>query len=117
MMEHLMQLKMKCPPSVCLDISTPMPRELSKQDASLKGVRAVFLQQGQPVCYASKALTETEQRYNNIAREALALVWGRERFHYFIYGKQCTVHTDHKPLEAISRRGYLVVQQDYNDLS
>ena len=101
MIEHLMQLKMKCPPSVCSDISTPTPRQT---DASLKGVGAVLLQQGQPVCYASKALTETEQRYSNIKRKALALVWGLERFHYFIYGKQCTVHTDHKPLEAIFKK-------------
>jgi hypothetical protein len=73
-------------------------------DASLRGIGAVLLQDGQPVCYASKALTETEQRYSNIEREALGVVWGLERFHYFIYGKKCTVHTDHKPLEAIFKK-------------
>ncbi len=73
-------------------------------DASLKGLGAVLLQDGQPVCYASKALTEAEQRYSNIEREALGVVWGLERFHYFIYGKTCTVHTDHKPLEAIFKK-------------
>ena len=31
-------------------------------DASLKGLGAVLLQDGQPVCYASKALTEVKQR-------------------------------------------------------
>ena len=74
------------------------------QTDALKGLGAVLLQQGQPVCYASKALTETEQRYSNIEREALGLVWGLERFHYFIYGKPCTIHTDHKPLEAIFKK-------------
>ena len=74
-------------------------------DASLKGLGAVLLQDGQPVCYASKALTEVEQqRYSNIEREALGVVLGLERFHYFIYGKKCTVHTDHKPLEAIVKK-------------
>ncbi|CAB4040572.1 Hypothetical predicted protein, partial [Paramuricea clavata] len=73
-------------------------------DASLKGLGAVLLQGGQPVCYASKALTEAEQRYSNIEREALGVVWGLERFHYFVYGKKCTVHTDHKPLETIFRK-------------
>ena len=73
-------------------------------DASLKGVGAILLHQGKPVCYASKALTETEQRYNNTEREALALVWGLERFHYFIYGKKSTVRTDHKPLETIFKK-------------
>ena len=73
-------------------------------DASLKGLGAVLLQDGQPVCYASKALTEAEQRYSNIEREALGVVWRLERFHYFIYAKNCTVHTDHKPLEAIFKK-------------
>ncbi|CAB4012215.1 Hypothetical predicted protein [Paramuricea clavata] len=54
-------------------------------DASLKGLGAVLPQGSQPVCYASKALTEAEQRYSNIEREALGVVWGLERFHYFLY--------------------------------
>ena len=82
----------------------PKAETVIQTDASLKGLGAVLLQQGQPVCYASKALTETEQRYSNIEREALGLVWGLERFHYFIYGKPCTIHTDHKPLEAIFKK-------------
>ena len=44
-------------------------------DASLKSLGTVLLQHGQPVCYAFKALTDTEQMYNNIEREALGLVW------------------------------------------
>lgn len=82
----------------------PRAETVIQADASLKGLGAVLLQHGQPVCYASKALTETEQRYSNIERETLALVWGLERFHYFIYGKRCTVNTDHKPLEAIFKK-------------
>ena len=35
-------------------------------DASKTGVRAVLLQEGQPVVYASRALTDTEHRYSNI---------------------------------------------------
>ena len=52
----------------------PKAETVIQTDASLKGLGAVLLQQGQPVCYASKALTETEQRYSNIEREALGLV-------------------------------------------
>jgi len=73
-------------------------------DASQKGLGAVLLQNGQPVCYASKALTDTECNYSNIERETLGVVWGLERFHYFIYGKHCTVETDHKPLESIFKK-------------
>jgi len=82
----------------------PKEETVIQTDASLKGIGAVLLQSGQPICYASKALTETEQNYSNIEREALGVVWGLERFHYFVYGKQCTVHTDHKPLEAIFKK-------------
>ncbi|PFX13349.1 Uncharacterized protein K02A2.6 [Stylophora pistillata] len=82
----------------------PNAETVIETDASLKGLGAVLLQDGKPVCYASKALTETEQQYSNIEREALGVVWGLERFHYFIYGKSCTIHTDHKPLEAIFKK-------------
>ena len=70
-------------------------------DASLKGLGAVLLQNALSVWYASKALTKTEQWYSNIEREALGVIWELERFHYFIYGKSCTIHTDHKPLQTI----------------
>ena len=53
------------------------------------------------VCYASRALTKVEQRYSQTEREALAIVWGVEHFHMFIYGKEFTLITDHKPLEVI----------------
>ena len=82
----------------------PHAETVIETDASLKGLGAVLLQDGKPVCYASKALTETEQRYSNIEREALGVIWGLERFHYFIYGKSCTIHTDHKPLEMIFKK-------------
>ena len=40
-----------------------------------------------PIAYASKALTDVEQRYSQIEKEALALVWACEKFHVYIYGK------------------------------
>ena len=82
----------------------PHAETVIETDASLKGLGAVLLQDGKPVCYTSKALTETEQRYSNIEREALGVIWGLERFHYFIYGKSCTIHTDHKPRKMIFKK-------------
>ena len=64
----------------------------------------VLLRQGQPVCYASNALTDTEKNYSNIKREKLGVLWGLERFSYFNFGKHCTVNTDHKPLESIFKK-------------
>ena len=89
----------------CAEILRPEDRCTTIQtDASQKGLGAALLQHGQPIFNASRALTETEQNYSNIERETLGVVWGLEKFHYFIYGKHCTFHTDHKPLESIFKK-------------
>ena len=77
-------------------------------DASPVGLGAMLTQCGKHgvtpprvVSYASRSLTDVEQRYSQIEREALAVMWATERFHLYVYGKQFTVITDHKPLERI----------------
>ena len=62
---------------------------------------ACLIQEGHPVVYASRSLTVAEQHYAQIEKELLAIVFARECFNQFIYGKQVTVESDHKPLEAI----------------
>ena len=42
-----------------------------QMDASKKGLGACIIQKGRVVCYASRALTKTEQNYQNLEREAL----------------------------------------------
>jgi hypothetical protein len=59
------------------------------------------LQEGKPVAYSSGSLTETQKRYAQIEKEMLAIVIGCKKFYQFIWGKQCVIETDHKPLEAI----------------
>ena len=74
-------------------------------DASSKGVGAVILQNDRPVAYASKALTLSQQNYAQIEKEMLAIVFGCERFHDYLYGqREITVESDHKPLEAILKK-------------
>ena len=73
-------------------------------DASLRRLGAALLQDQGPIAYASKSLTETESRYSNIEREMLGIVFGLERFHHYVYGRQVLVETDHKPLEAIVQK-------------
>jgi hypothetical protein len=73
-------------------------------DASLQGIGAALIQDKGPVAFASKAMTDTEQRYSNIEREMLAIVFGLERFHHYVYGRKVRVETDHKPLEAIVKK-------------
>ncbi|XP_030855067.1 uncharacterized protein K02A2.6-like [Strongylocentrotus purpuratus] len=73
-------------------------------DASLQGLGATLLQDGKGIAFASKALSDAETRYANIERELLAVVFGCERFHIFLYGKSFIVETDHKPLEIIQHK-------------
>ena len=70
-------------------------------DASLLGLGAALVQEGKPVAFASKALTPAESNYANIEREMLAVVYGLEKFHTFVFGKPLVVFSDHKPLEQI----------------
>ena len=51
-----------------------------------------------PVAYASRTMTETEKRYAQIEKEALAVTWACEKFSMYILGKRFLIETDHKPL-------------------
>ena len=73
-------------------------------DASKKGLSAVLLQESKPVMYMSKALTETEQRYSNIERELLAIVFALERLNHYTFGRTVTVQSDHQPLQSIWKK-------------
>ena len=73
-------------------------------DAFKKGLGACLIQNGKVVCYASRALTKTEQNYQNLEQEVLGSLWGMEKFHYFLYGKEFTLETDQKPLVSIYKK-------------
>ena len=49
-------------------------------DASQRGLGTCLHQEGQPIAFASKSLTDTETRYANIERELLAIVFACQRF-------------------------------------
>lgn len=70
-------------------------------DASPVGVAAMLMQEGKVISYASRALTDVEQRYSQTDREMLAIVYGVEHFHLYLFGSEFTVVTDHKPLLGI----------------
>ena len=73
-------------------------------DASSTGLGATLLQEGKPVCFASRALTTSERNSAQIEKELLAILFGCERFDQYIYAKHTTVESDHKPLEDITRK-------------
>jgi len=71
-------------------------------DASSYGLGAVLTQEMEskwrPVAYASRSMTDTEKRYAQIEKEALAITWACKKFSDYILGKSITIETDHKPL-------------------
>lgn len=70
-------------------------------DSSKDGLGAVLLQNNFPIAYASKSLNNTQKGYAQIEKEMLAITYGCQRFHQYLFGKKFIVESDHKPLESI----------------
>jgi hypothetical protein len=77
-------------------------------DASPVGLGAVLCQSNPAdekdrriVCFASRMLTDTERRYSQCEKEALAAVWGCERFWLYVVGKHFTLVTDNRAVQLI----------------
>lgn len=60
-------------------------------DASSKGQGAVHLQGKKPLAYALRALTPTQQKHAQIEKETLAIVYGVQKSHQYIYGRATEV--------------------------
>lgn len=73
-------------------------------DASQSGIGGCLLQRNHPVSFCSRALTETEKNYSQIEKEYLSICFAVTKFHQYIYGRNITVYTDHKPLVTIHNK-------------
>ena len=80
-------------------------------DTSQHGLGACLMQNGQPVAYASRCLTETECNYVQMEKELLAIVFGVERFESSLYGRKFKVETHHKPLESVLKKSLLSARE------
>ena len=104
MISQLKEALVSAPVTACFD--SEEDTEISV-DASPVGLAAILSQvdprtgDSHVNTYASRSLTETEQRYSQTESEAFAVVWACEHLHLYIYGKPVTVYTDHKPLASI----------------
>ena len=99
--QRLKQLAIEAP---VLGFYDPKEELVLNVDASSYALGAVITQKGKPIAYASRALNSTQQRYSVIEKETLAVVFGTQKFHSFVYGRNFIVESDHKPLENIFRK-------------
>lgn len=75
-------------------------------DASNVGVSAVLSQKGKdgverPVAFASRILHTSEKNYSVIDKEALAIMYGVNKYFLYLVGNRFAIRTDHKPLLSL----------------
>ena len=78
---------------------------LSYRQMSIEyGLGATLLQDGRPIAFVSKTLTDMETGYTNIEHTCLSVCFWLEKIHTYIIGRYITVHNDHKPLKMIQKK-------------
>ena len=74
-------------------------------DASSYGAGAVLshLIKGhfRPVAFASCTLTQAQQNYSQLEKEAFSIIFGLKRFRQYLCGRSFTILTDHRPLLSL----------------
>ena len=96
--ENLKKLLITAPVLKYYNVNEPITIQV---DASKSGLGAAIIQCKRPVAMASKALDNTQANYAVIEKELLAICFGCKKFHNYIFGKEVTIETDHKPLVSI----------------
>ena len=96
------QIKTELSRPTVLALYNPKTKTKVSADASSHGLGAVLLQEVEdtwrPVAYASRAMSDTEKRYAQIEKEALASTWACEKFSDYLLGLHFLIESDHKPL-------------------
>ena len=75
-------------------------------DASKYAVGSILCQLNEegverPVMYISKQLSETQQRWPVVEREAYSVIYALRKLRPYLHGADFTIYTDHKPLKCL----------------
>jgi transposase InsO family protein len=109
-------LKKNLSESACLAYYDSSKELVIQADSCKHGIGAVLLQDGRPIEYASRALTPSERNWAQIEKEALAVLYGLERFDQYTYGRPITIENDHKPLASILRKPLSLAPKRLQDI-
>ena len=73
-------------------------------DALKKGFGTIILQDYKPIYFTSRSLTPAEKNYQNLEHECMAVIWGIEKFHFYLYSKEFLLQMDQRPLTSIFKK-------------
>ena len=96
-------LKTELSSNCCLSYFDESKETCIYTDKSPFGISAIPLQKStdddyKVISYSLRALTETEQRYSQLERECLPIVYGCEKNRLYLLGRLFDIYNDHKAL-------------------
>src|SRR4029078_5054231 len=89
-----------------LDFPNPQLPFILHADGSSHGLGAILSQVGTDgkehiIHYASHTLKSSQASYAPTQLEALAVIWAINKFCYYVWGREFTLHTDHSALVSV----------------